>query len=286
MSRKSSDAIYSRLLYASSYGSSCSHSISRLCQSNMNRNDILASLKRSPDVPVVIVGAGINGIGTFRDLAHNGVDVLLVERGDFCSGASAASSHMAHGGIRYLENGEFRLVREAVQERNRMIQNAPHLVKPLPTVIPMFKVFSGLLNAPLKFLKMLDKPSERGSFVIKVGLMMYDAYTSAQGGNRAVPKHKFFSRKTSLEKWKHLNPQVINTAMYYDGAILQPERLGVEALLDAEAENPNARALNYVSMVGGADDTIIIRDELTGDAYDVKPKLVINAAGPWIDFTN
>ncbi len=193
---------------------------------------------------------------------------------------------MAHGGIRYLENGEFRLVREAVQERNRLIQNAPHLVRPLPTVIPIFKRFSGLLNAPLKFLKMLDRPSERGSVIIKLGLMMYDAYTSAQGGQRVVPKHQFLSRKKSLEKWAILNPEIINAAVYYDGAILQPERLGVEALLDAQAENPNARALNYVSMIGGSEDTIILRDEVTDDTYDVKPKLVINAAGPWIDFTN
>src|SRR5512141_3512945 len=248
MSRKSSDAIYSRLLYASSYGSSCSHSISRLCQSNMNRNDILASLKRSPDVPVVIVGAGINGIGTFRDLAHNGVDVLLVERGDFCSGASAASSHMAHGGIRYLENGEFRLVHEAVQERNRLIQNAPHLVKPLPTTIPIFKFFSGLLNAPLKFLRVLDRPSERGAFVIKAGLILYDAYTGKQ---RVVPRHKFLDRGESLARWGKLNPGITYTATYYDGAILQPERLGVELILDAEADHPGARALNYVSLVQG-----------------------------------
>ncbi len=252
----------------------------------MNRNEILAHLKENPEVSVLIIGGGINGIGTFRDLALNGVDVLLVERGDFCSGASAASSHMAHGGIRYLENGEFRLVREAVQERNRLIQNAPHLVKPLPTVIPMFKRFSGLLNAPMKFFKMLDKPSERGALVIKLGLMMYDAYTSAQGGQRVVPKHQFLSRNKSLAKWKHLNPEVINTAIYYDGAILQPERLALETLLDAESENSNVRALNYVSMVGGSEDTIIVRDELTDETYDVKPKLVINAAGPWIDFTN
>ena len=111
---------------------------------------------------MLIVGGGINGIGTFRDLTLQGVDTLLIDRGDFCSGASAASSRMAHGGIRYLENGEFRLVREAVQERNRMIQNAPSLVKPLPTTIPIFKTFSGLLNAPLKFLGWLEKPSERG----------------------------------------------------------------------------------------------------------------------------
>ncbi len=193
---------------------------------------------------------------------------------------------MAHGGIRYLENGEFRLVREAVQERNRLIQNAPHLVKPLPTVIPIFKRFSGLLNAPLKFFKMLDKPSDRGALVIKLGLMMYDAYTSVQGGQRVVPKHQFLSRDKSLANWKYLNPEVINTAIYYDGAILQPERLALETLLDAESENPTARALNYVSMVGGSEDTIIVRDELTDETYDVKPKLVINAAGPWIDFTN
>src|ERR671936_422661 len=105
----------------------------------MNRNEILANLRHNPKVSVLIVGGGINGIGTFRDLAINGVDVLLVERADFCSGASAASSHMAHGGIRSLENGDFRLVREAVQERNRMILNSPHLVKPLPTVIPICK---------------------------------------------------------------------------------------------------------------------------------------------------
>jgi len=249
----------------------------------MNRNEIFSAIKNNPNISVLIVGGGINGIGTFRDLALNGVDVLLVEKSDFCSGASAASSHMAHGGIRYLENGEFRLVREAVRERNRLLQNAPHIVKPLPTAIPIFKRFSGLLNAPLKFFGVLDKPSERGSVVIKLGLMMYDAYTGRQ---RTVPRHQSFSRQESLAKWKELNPSIVNTAVYYDGAILQPERLGVELILDAESENPNARALNYVSMIAGSEDTIMLRDELTDETYDVHPKLVINAAGPWIDFTN
>jgi glycerol-3-phosphate dehydrogenase len=252
----------------------------------MNRQDILSDLKKNPEVSVLIVGGGINGIGTFRDLALNGVDVLLVERGDFCSGASSASSHMAHGGIRYLENGEFRLVREAVQERNRLLQNAPHLVKPLPTTIPIFKRFSGLLNAPLKFFGALDKPTERGSLVIKLGLMLYDAYTQVQDGKRAIPRHKFYSRKKSLETWNQLSPEIVNTAVYYDGAILHPERIGMELLLDAEGESQAARALNYVSMVGGQEDTVILRDELTDDTYDIRPKLLINAAGPWIDITN
>jgi glycerol-3-phosphate dehydrogenase len=246
----------------------------------MNRSEVLSDLKKNPEISVLIVGGGINGIGAFRDLALNGVDVLLVECRDFCSGASSASSHMAHGGIRYLENGEFRLVREAVQERNHLLQNAPHLVKPLPTTIPIFKRFSGLLNAPLKFFRLLNKPSERGSLVIKIGLMLYDAYTGRQ---RVVPKHRLLSRKESLAKWKQLNPKIVNTATYYDGAILNPERIAIELVLDAEAENPNAHALNYMSMVGGTEDTIIIRDELTDDSYDVHPKLVINAAGPWID---
>ena len=247
----------------------------------MNRTDLLTSLKASPDLSVLIIGAGINGIGAFRDLALNGVDVLIVDRGDFCSGASAASSHMAHGGIRYLENGEFRLVREAVGERNRMIQNAPHLVKPLPTTVPMFKHFSGLLNAPLKFLGWLDKPSERGSVVIKLGLMMYDAYT---GKNRIVPRHKFRGRAESLTRWKRLNPQIVSTAEYYDGLIRNPERLALEILLDGEADG--GRALNYVSLVGGKEDGVTLRDELTGSTFDLRPKLVINAAGPWIDAAN
>lgn len=249
----------------------------------MNRNEILSSLKANPQVSVLIVGAGINGIGTFRDLALNGVDVLLIDRGDFCSGASAASSHMAHGGIRYLENGEFRLVREAVKERNRMIQNAPHIVKPLPTTIPMFKYFSGLFNAPLKFLGWLDKPSERGSVIIKLGLMMYDAYTGAQ---RTVPRHKFYSRTESLKRWGMLNSEIVNTAVYYDGLISNPERLALEIALDAETEHANARALNYVSLVSGSGKTVILRDELTDETVELQPKLVINAAGPWIDFAN
>ncbi|HTX90736.1 MAG TPA: glycerol-3-phosphate dehydrogenase/oxidase [Anaerolineales bacterium] len=248
----------------------------------MNREQILSSLnEKSPSV--LIVGGGINGVGTFRDLALQGVDVLLVERGDFCSGASAASSRMAHGGIRYLENGEFRLVREAVQERNRMIRNAPSLVKPLPTTIPIFKTLSGLLNAPLKFMGWLEKPSERGALIIKVGLIFYDAFT---GKSRSVPKHVFDGRARSLKKYPRINPGVRYTATYYDGLIVSPERLTLELVLDAEAEGPHARALNYVSLTGVQGDRVMLKDELTGKAFELQPKLIVNAAGPWIDGSN
>jgi len=248
----------------------------------VNRHEILSSLPTAPPT-VLIVGGGINGVGTFRDLAVNGVNVLLIDRGDFCSGASSASSHMAHGGIRYLENGEFRLVREAVQERNRLIENAPHLVRPLPTVIPIFSFWSGLLNAPLKFLGLLNRPAERGALVIRLGLMLYDAYTRGQG---TVPPHKFDRRNKALAKYPRLNPAIHYAATYYDGKISSPERLTLELILDAEAEGPHARALNYVSLISAHGGDITLRDELTGSILAICPRLIINAAGPWIDRTN
>jgi glycerol-3-phosphate dehydrogenase len=248
----------------------------------MNRQEIIKSLK-SHSPTVLIIGGGINGVGTFRDLTLQGVNTLLIDRDDFCSGASSASSRMAHGGIRYLENGEFRLVREAVQERNRMIQNAPSLVRPLPTTIPIFNTFSGLLNAPLKFLGWLEKPSERGGLIIKIGLIFYDAFT---GKTRVVPRHVFEGRLRALKKFPHLNPGIRYAATYYDGIILSPERLTIELLLDAENEGEHAQALNYVSLVSVNGDTVTLREDLSGLTFDVRPQLIINATGPWIDVTN
>ena len=253
-----------------------------------DRSEVLAAIGSQPNVDVLIVGGGINGIGTFRDLAMQGVRVLLVEKSDFCSGASAASSHMVHGGIRYLENGEFRLVREAVRERNLLLENAPHYVRPLPTLIPIFKRFSGLLNAPLKFLGLLQKPSERGSIVIKLGLMMYDAYTRKQ---KTVPRHRFLSRSIAIAEFPQLNPKITNAAIYYDAAFDMPERLALEVLLDGLDASPDAMALNYVAAVKsnqteGQPTSVELKDELTGKTFSVTPKLIVNAAGPWIDFAN
>jgi glycerol-3-phosphate dehydrogenase len=130
---------------------------------------------------------------------------------------------------------------------------------------------------------LLDKPSERGSLVIKLGLMLYDAYT---GSNGTVPSHQFLGRSISLKKWPQLSPKVVNTATYYDGSIQNPERLALEMVLDAETDNPKARGLNYVSLVSAQKDTVSLHDKLTNETIEVKPKLLINAAGPWIDFAN
>jgi glycerol-3-phosphate dehydrogenase len=247
------------------------------------REHRLSYLKENPEISVLIIGAGINGIGTFRDLAMQGVDVVMVDKGDYCSGASSASSHMVHGGIRYLENGEFRLVREAVQERNRMIENAPHLVKPLKTTFPIFNIFSGLLNAPLKFLGLLDRPSERGAIIMKLGMILYDLFTRSQ---KTVPGHIFRNKKESLFLYPLLNPDILFTSTYYDGAMPSPERIAIELIQDAVKENEKSIPLNYVCLESSIGKTVTLKDEISGDKIELKPKIVVNAAGPWIDLVN
>jgi glycerol-3-phosphate dehydrogenase len=170
-----------------------------------------------------------------------------------------------------------------VQERNRLLQNAPHYVKPLPTTIPIFKWTSGLLNAPLKFLNLLDRPSERGAIIIKMGLMMYDAYTRAQG---TVPQHDFAFRAESLTKTPQLSPDILCTATYYDAMMPSPERICIDLLRDAQMDNEHAYALNYMRVGQAKGDTVELHDEVSGETIVVKPKIVVNAAGPWIDFAN
>lgn len=252
---------------------------------------------------MLVVGGGINGVATFRDLALQGVDVALVERGDYCQGASGASSHMIHGGIRYLENGEFRLVRESVVERNRLLRIAPHYVKPLQTTIPIFSTFSGVLAAPLRFLthKQQGKPKERGAFLIKIGLSLYDSF-SRDGGT--VPRHQFRGHKRALAELPALRPDVKYAATYFDASVHNPERLTLDVLQDGEkaghasGANPQgstARASNYLSlksMTGepnrgtGKGSTVRLRDELTGEEFDFTADVIVNTTGAWVDLTN
>ncbi|WP_203135381.1 glycerol-3-phosphate dehydrogenase/oxidase [Microbacterium sp. JZ31] len=239
---------------------------------------------RSARPAVLVIGGGINGIATFRDLALQGVDVLLVERGDFASGASAASSHMIHGGIRYLENGEFRLVRESVQERNGLLKIAPHYVKPLRTTIPIYSTFSGILSAPLRFLTHRSgKPTERGAFLIKIGLTIYDTFSRAGG---MVPRHRFLGRKRSLAELPQLDPRIKYTATYFDASMHDPERLALDVLQDGLDAHEGAVALNYVEAVGRSDDGVVLRDLETGSEFTVTADVVVNASGPWTDLTN
>ena len=249
----------------------------------LSRHERLNVLRQNSQPTVLIVGGGINGIGVFRDLSAQGVNVVLLERGDFCSGASAALSRMIHGGLRYMENGEFQLVREALAERNRLLKNAPHYVAPLKTTIPIFEYFAGLINAPLRFLGISSAPTRRGAVIIKAGLTFYDIFTRK---DRVMPTHTFAGKTATFRDWPDLHKNVKCSATYYDAWITYPERLGLELIEDAETHNDQALALNYVEVIGSDGREVRVRDCDGGDTITLTPDLVINATGAWLDLTN
>ena len=242
-----------------------------------------ASLQNHGNISVLIVGGGINGIGLLAELALQGIDVLLVDKSDFCAGTSSAMTRIIHGGLRYLENAEFRLVRESLRERNRLLKNAPHYVKPLATTIPIFSWTAGVFPAIRNVLGWPSKPGNRGALLIKTGLMWYDFLA---GRRSPLPRHRFRMKPAALKLRPALNPEVICTATYYDAKITYPERLGLELVQDAEAACPEARALNYVRPESAAGGTVVLRDEVSGATCEVRPRIVVNATGPWIDVTN
>lgn len=244
----------------------------------------LGLLRDNPTAQVLIIGGGINGIATFRDLALQGVNVVLVEKNDYCSGASAASSHMIHGGVRYLENGEIRLVKESLEERNRLLKAAPHYVKPLKTTMPIFSVFSGLLSAPIRlFTHSSGKPKERGAILIKVGLLLYDTF-GRNGGT--MPRHRFLGSKKSFAEMPSLNKEVKFTATYYDAAMDNPERLALDVLFDGLEAGTNARSFNYVAASSHQNGKTILKDMLTGEEISFTADVIVNTSGPWTDLTN
>ena len=232
---------------------------------------------------VVVVGGGINGISVFRDLALQGIDVVLLEQRDFCSGASAALSRMVHGGLRYLENGEFRLVRQSLQERDFLLRNAPHYVFPLPTLVPIFDAFHGSLASLKRFIGLQSGPSRRSAAMIKIGLTLYDWLSRK---SRTMPAHQFVSRKKLRAMAPDLSPEAKYGAIYYDAWVKYPERLGVEMILDTQATCPNASAHSYIGVEKVDGGELHWRDHLTGETGTITPDLVVNATGAWVDFTN
>lgn len=230
---------------------------------------------------VVVVGGGVNGIGTYRDLALQGLRVLLVERHDFASGCSAAPSRMIHGGLRYLENGEFDLVKESLKERDALLSNARHMVHPLPTVIPITSVWSGLFNSAASFLGLKGKPARRGALPIKLGLGLYDWVTRHR---RVMPKHRFAGGKATRHHWPELTPETRFTATYHDAWIGFPERLCIEMLTDTARDAPGCVALNYAEITP-EDGGFSLHCMRSDRQVKVTPKLVINATGAWLDET-
>nr|WP_258609803.1 glycerol-3-phosphate dehydrogenase/oxidase [Mesorhizobium sp. AR10] len=238
------------------------------------------------EVDVVILGAGVNGAGLFRDLCAQGVSCLIVDKADFGSGTSAAPSRLIHGGLKYLETGEFGLVAQSTLERNLLLKNAPHYVSPLPTVIPIFSWSKGMLAALRTLFGSTSAPRSRGAILIKIGLMIYDFYGSR---NQVMPRHRMVGRRQALSEMPALNPSIVATGTYYDATISQPERLVLELILDGLQANAASASANYTALVASANGMLTFQptgQPGNGGAFSVRPKLVVNAAGPWIDDVN
>lgn len=247
------------------------------------REDMLAELKANPRVQALVVGGGINGISAFRELALQGVDVLLVERGDFCGACSSAPSRMIHGGLRYLENGEINLVRESLHERDALLRNARHLVAPLPTTVPIQHRFSGLLNGAFGVIGRRSAPAERGALAVKMGLAFYDHLSR---NRRTMPRHVFRGRAETARLWPDLPPSVRFSATYYDAWISYPERLGIELIRDGLDAHPGALAINHLEASGRDGARVLLTDAETGAAVAVTAEVILNATGAWVDETN
>lgn len=231
---------------------------------------------------VVILGAGVNGAGLFRDLCLQGIDCLIVDKADFGSGTSAAPSRLIHGGLKYLETGEFGLVAQSTLERNLLLENAPHCVEPLPTFIPVFSWTRGIWAALCTLLGSTTAPRSRGAVLVKIGLALYDFYGSR---NQVMPRHRLLLRGRALREMPKVTPAIVAGGIYYDAKISRPERLVYELVADGLAANPNAAALNFTTLLSSADGSLTFRRP-DGRTFSIRPKLVVNAAGPWIDRVN
>ena len=243
-----------------------------------------STVKEKSHYSVLIIGAGINGCGTFRDLCLQGIDCLLVERTDVCSGASAAPSRLIHGGIKYLETNEFRLVRESAMERNRLLNNAPHYVKALEVVFPVNSWFAGLKDGMLGYFGFKARIKERGALLIEIGLRIYDFYNRKV---KALPDHRFFTKGKLRKEFPAVTHDAVAAGLYYEGRVTHAERLGLELVLDGLVAQPQSALRTYTEVEGKPlQGAFTLKDLVTGDTHEVTADVVINASGAWIDKVN
>jgi glycerol-3-phosphate dehydrogenase len=232
-----------------------------------NRSDALRRLE-STDFDVVVIGGGITGVGCALDAASRGFRVALIERDDFASGTSSKSSKLVHGGIRYLQQGDVRLVYEALAERQILRRNAPHLVKVLPFLIPIFST-KGVVNRKL-------------ARAMGTAMWMYDL----TGGLRIGKMHKRVSKKQALEWFPTLPADKLMPSYLYYDAEADDARLVVTVARTA-ALRFDATLVNRTEVVdlqkdsnGNVNGVAVKAD---GRTFTVSTKAVVNAAGVWSD---
>ena len=214
---------------------------------------------------LVVIGAGINGAGIARDAAMRGLKVLVLDKGDIGGGTTGWSTRLVHGGLRYLEHGELSLVRESLRERERLLAIAPHLVKPLPMLIPIYE------------------ENSRGPLTIRAGMLAYDLLSF----DKSLSRHKMLSRRETLKRAPGLASEGLRgAALYYDAQVEYPERLTLENVLAAREHG--ATVLTYtrvdkLTVEAGKVRAVEFTDVLTGRADCAHGSVFVNVAGPWVD---
>lgn len=214
---------------------------------------------------LIVIGAGINGAGIARDAAMRGLKVLLLDKGDAGGGTSSFSTRLIHGGLRYLEHGEFGLVHESLNERERLLRIARHLVRPLRFLLPVYK------------------SSRRGRWTTRAGLLAYDALSFG----KSLPNHRMLSRAQTLAEAPALNGErLLGAASYFDAQVEFAERLVIENVISARQYGASVVTYATVEKLIFENGTVAgveLRRSSTGETETVRGAIVVNAAGPWVD---
>lgn len=236
----------------------------------MKRN--LAELSNNT-YDVLIVGGGIYGAWTALDAALRGLSVVLVEKGDFGSATSSNSLKVIHGGLRYLQHADFRRLRRSIRERTTLMRIAPHIVHPLPFLIPTYGHFM------------------RSKEIMSLALMINDVVGFDRNRIKDPEKHLPNGHIVSKEECLRLLPGIDDKgltggAIWYDSQMYNSERMLLSVI--KSAERAGAIVANYVKVIGFLKDDnritgVKAKDVLTEEELDIRAKIVVNTSGPWID---
>ena len=230
----------------------------------MNREEMLERVKEREKIwDFVIIGGGATGAGCAVDAASRGFSVLLLERSDFGKATSSRSTKLVHGGVRYLAQGDIHLVKEALKERGILLKNAPHLVKKMAFIVPVYNFW--------------DK------FFYGAGLKIYDFLS----GGYSFGKSRILSKKETLEKLPNAGGENLQGGIVYFDGQFDDARLLIDLIKTAAGQS--AVVLNYAKVFGFSKDEtdkisgVDFQDEISGEIFSVKARAVINATGAFCD---
>jgi glycerol-3-phosphate dehydrogenase len=231
--------------------------------SNLDRSTTIQELSKE-SYDLVVIGGGITGGGIALDAASRGLKVALVEKGDFASGTSSKSTKLIHGGLRYLKQFDFWLVKEVGSERAIVHKLAPHLVLPEKMLLPLIENGS------------------YGKWLTSIGLKVYDILAQVSGDD----KRKMLEKKEALKLEPLLPKKILKGAGYYAEYRTDDARLTIETIKTSLQHG--AKALNYAEVTDFTYDDkkvagVIVKDAISGKTFKIKSKYVISAAGPWVD---